>query len=76
MEDLSKPESWRVIWSLEHQAWWKPQERGYTRDLAAAGLYPLHTAERICRTANIGMMINEVHFAAPDNWARRQGVQS
>lgn len=28
-----------VIWSFDHEAWWRPNERGYTRELAEAGRY-------------------------------------
>lgn len=40
------------IWSLEHRAWWRDNQRGYTTDRAKAGLYPLAEAMRICMKAN------------------------
>jgi len=45
-----------VIWSIEHQAWWAPAERGYVETVADAGLYTRERAEAIVRDANI------VHF--------------
>lgn len=36
-----------VIWSFEHEAWWGPQERGYTNLLEHAGLYTAQDAGRI-----------------------------
>jgi hypothetical protein len=45
-----------VIWSIEHDAWWRPAEIGYTRVLGEAGLYEQEDAARIVRQANI------VHF--------------
>lgn len=40
-----------LIWSNEHRGWWRPQRRGYTRDLAEAGRYDRDTALRICHGA-------------------------
>jgi hypothetical protein len=42
-----------LIWSIEHDAWWRPNWLGYSRVLADAGLYPREEAERIVRGANI-----------------------
>ena len=38
---LVKPESADLvkIWSFEHDAWWRPDSRGYTTAEADAGLY-------------------------------------
>jgi len=41
------------IWSMEHQAWWRPGERGYSERLAGAGRYPRADATRIVQDANI-----------------------
>jgi len=41
-----------VIWSNEHGAYWRPDERGYTRKLSEAGRYPLARAIQICVRAN------------------------
>lgn len=40
-----------LIWSNEHDAWWGPNERGYTRNLHAAGQYTREDAIRICKHA-------------------------
>lgn len=42
-----------LIWSLEHGAWWRPGEWGYTRDRSEAGIYSLERATEICLRANI-----------------------
>jgi len=42
-----------VIWSLEHQRWWRPGEMGYCDTLAEAGRYPRARAELIVSRANI-----------------------
>lgn len=41
-----------LIWSFDHNAWWKPDERGYTEDLIDAGLYSFQDAKRIVVGAN------------------------
>lgn len=42
-----------LIWSMEHDAWWKPNGVGYTRVLADAGRYHEHEAAAIVARANI-----------------------
>lgn len=37
---------WWVVWSNEHMAWWRPNERGYSTDLRGAGLYIEADAKR------------------------------
>jgi hypothetical protein len=41
-----------LIWSLEHDAWWRPAHGGYTRLLAEAGRYPEDQAAVIIAAAN------------------------
>lgn len=41
-----------VIWSFEHDAWWRPARCGYTPDLAEAGRYSEHDAFGIVAEAN------------------------
>ena len=36
-----------LIWSIEHTAWWRPDEWGYTTVLAEAGRYSLPRASEI-----------------------------
>ena len=33
-----------LLWSLEHEAWWKPMELGYTTSIAGAGTFDEYTA--------------------------------
>ena len=47
------------IWSIEHNAWWKPSCIGYTKKRAEAGVYPQDKAIEICQNANITGIINE-----------------
>ena len=42
-----------LIWSIEHNAWWRPSEHGYTKTLTEAGLYKKEKAIRIVKRANI-----------------------
>lgn len=41
-----------LIWSNEHDAWWGPNHRGYTKDRAEAGRYTYHEACAIVEGAN------------------------
>jgi hypothetical protein len=41
-----------VIWSFEHEAWWRPGRWGYTRELAEAGHYTQAEAAQIVVNAN------------------------
>lgn len=42
-----------IIWSIEHQAWWCPFHKGYTKDRRDAGTYSFEEACRIVKDANI-----------------------
>lgn len=44
----------RVVWSFEHQAWWGPDHRGYTTDLAKAGRYTAQQAGLIAANSVLG----------------------
>lgn len=44
-----------LIWSIEHNAWWRANSHGYTRDLADAGVYLYSEALQILQGANIAM---------------------
>ncbi len=41
-----------LIWSIEHNAWWRAGWAGYTRDPLAAGLFDEAETEKILRSAN------------------------
>ena len=41
------------IWSIQHQAWWKPSRSGYCAYIKSAGLYTLEEAIEIVLDANI-----------------------
>ena len=42
-----------LIWSNEHEAWWKPVGHGYTINRGDAGYYDLEQAIDICTNANV-----------------------
>ena len=42
-----------VVWSLEHQAWWKASRFGYAETLADAGRFSYAEAADIVRKANV-----------------------
>lgn len=41
-----------LIWSIEHEAWWAPNECGYVRELDKAGVYDGQRARQIVERAN------------------------
>ena len=47
-----RPERRFVIWSIEHNAWWRPGWLGYTEVLAEAGRYGEVEADEILKRAN------------------------
>lgn len=49
---MSDAETKFVIYSREHNAWWRAGGAGYTRFPAEAGLYTLEEAFRIVNDAN------------------------
>jgi hypothetical protein len=42
-----------IIWSNEHQAWWRPKSRGYTRWIEDAGRYDAKEAKAICNSGDM-----------------------
>ena len=48
-----KEKEW-LIWSEEHDAWWRPDHSGYTVHRESAGLYTFAEAIKICKGANYG----------------------
>jgi hypothetical protein len=42
-----------LIWSNEHNAWWRANRIGYTPQVEFAGRYSLEESIRICNSANI-----------------------
>lgn len=59
--------SYYYIWSFEHNAWWRPNELGYTKSISEAGIYQPERAHKICLNANITGTVNEVMVPVPYN---------
>lgn len=55
-----------LIWSYEHDGWWKENSTGYTDDVEQAGLYTEEQASQICNEANLFGKVNEVMRKAED----------
>ena len=72
---LADAEDRYCIWSFEHDAWWGPNHRGYTRELAQAGRYNAAEAGRILASANIvreeERMVHEVQAESWFNWLKQ-----
>lgn len=65
------PIGW-VVWSNEHQGWWRPGRCGYTTHLGHAGVYREAEAKAICRNPErIGQLPHEI--CAPFHVAFAQG---
>ena len=43
-----------LVWSNQHSAWWRANSRGYTKDLAQAGIYSRMETIAICAGARDG----------------------
>lgn len=41
-----------LVWSIEHDAWWGPNYRGYKKARSSAGRYTYEEATAIVRSAN------------------------
>lgn len=41
-----------LVWSYEHEAWWRPGRLGYTQSIVLAGHYTRDEAEKIEQDAN------------------------
>lgn len=56
-----------MIYSREHNAWWAPHERGYTRDAQYAGFYTRKRAKQICEGAGLDSHgnVQEFMYLAP-----------
>jgi hypothetical protein len=59
-----------VVWSYEHDAWWRPGRWGYTPNLDEAGHYSEAEAKQIEADANI-VTINERALSLEE--AKRSG---
>lgn len=49
-----------LIWSNEHNAWWRAGRAGYTNDKKSAGRYSGEEAAQIIANANIALAPNQI----------------
>lgn len=66
---MTKEQRW-LIWSNEHQYWWRPASMGYTGKISQAGRYTFEMANSLCAEARLGLPTNaepsEVMMLAPE----------
>lgn len=43
-----------LVWSTEHQAFWRAHQCGYTSDVKHAGRYTFEQAKYICKQSSVG----------------------
>jgi len=72
MRDIDEPPvRLYLVWSNEHDAWWKPNRCGYTHDVWRAGRYDQAAAAEICQRAAHGWRGGspppEVMVSAPES---------
>jgi len=48
------------IWSKEHQAWWRPYSRGYTKNINEAG---------ICSEKETNSILSQANIIRQEEWA-------
>lgn len=53
-----------LIWSVEHNSWWGPNECGYVNDPVRAGRYEAVKADDICAKANVACTAGQVNEVA------------
>lgn len=70
----AQPKREWLIWSIEHDGWWKIARRGYTKKIGEAGLYSFDEARRIVHNANhfrtnlpFESMVHVEDFPWPEN---------
>ncbi len=56
-----------LIWSNEHNGWWRKNYSGYTANYKEAGKYPLGKALNICREANEHINFKDSGKVVPPN---------
>ena len=57
-----------LVWSNEQRAWWRPDRRGYTVKLDAAGQYTKAEALDICAHAREGFKGGDAPSDIPVRW--------
>jgi len=72
-QPVNESHDW-LIWSYQHNAWWRPGRMGYTHDPNKVGRYTVTEALAICNEANrYSRQINEtmVHVSMLHQWTTK-----
>jgi hypothetical protein len=56
-----------LIWSEEHNAWWRAGGHGYTMSIASAGRFSKSKADAIVHNANGGRTFCEIAVPVPES---------
>jgi len=59
LSEIMKKEQRYLIWSIEHNAWWRPHKNGYTSKVSDAGSYSETEAFGIVFYANFALKEND-----------------
>lgn len=66
-----------AIWSVEHQAWWRPDGVGYSKKMEHAGRYTAEEAWEICRPDSEASTLGDYgDIAVPVNFTYSKGNAS
>jgi len=60
-----------MVWSQEHNGWWRPAKQGYTNEIREAGKYCYEEALDITRSANWAGRFEEAMVPVTDEFPRR-----
>jgi len=67
-----------LVWSFEHDAWWGPNESGYTKDIERAGRYSQRDAGRIVMqdvfNYEVAVLENTAHRLGPPKFHPYEGA--
>ena len=67
---VNKTEQKRLVWSVEHNGWWRSNRNGYSYERNDAGKYSFDEAAQIVKEANILCIDSPNETMILDEWFR------